>query len=103
MPRKAAAAVHNWIIAIAEDIIIEIAEIRRECGIRLLRHSDPFRTLEENQLRVLYPVGFYESPIPRRTSESGNGCPRRIIGGCGIVNRVSESCSEPSAVRPMLR
>src|SRR6266536_2006202 len=42
VPGKTGAAVHDWIVAIAENVVIQVAEVGRGQRISLLRHPDPF-------------------------------------------------------------
>src|ERR1700751_2193653 len=38
---------HKGVIAIADDVVIDVPQIRRHHRKRLLRHSNPLRSLEE--------------------------------------------------------
>src|SRR4051794_16890767 len=66
VPGKSCPAVHKRIVAVAEDVVVEVAQVRCKCRIGLLRHPYPFRTLEEDQLRILHPVGFDKGTVPTR-------------------------------------
>src|SRR6266567_562432 len=102
VPGKSCAAVHDRVEAVTEHVVIKVAEVRGGCRVSLLRHPDPFRSLEEDQLRIMHPVGLYECAIPCGTAEAGNGCSRNVIRGAGIVNRIPKARSKPWAVGPML-
>src|SRR5437764_7010203 len=54
VPGKSCAAVHDWVVAVAEHVIINIAKVRRSQRVSLLRHPDPFRPLEKYQLRTMH-------------------------------------------------
>src|SRR5437867_9430147 len=69
VPREACAAVHDRVVAVAEHVVIQITEVRCCSWISLLRHADPFGSLEEDQLWTVHPVGLHEGAIPRGTAE----------------------------------
>ncbi len=72
----------------------------------MLRHADPFRTLEDQELRVPDIVSFNERTVPgwvsgtvRQTGTTGIVVVERVAGS---GNDVSETCSEPFVVRAVL-
>src|SRR5215475_7706209 len=98
MPGKTGSGIHDRIVAIPEHIIVEIAKIRRGQRICLLRHPDPLRPLEEDELWTVNPVSFDECAVPCRTSKACNRSWRVVVRGRGIVNGIAEPGSKPRAV-----
>src|SRR5581483_1625027 len=64
--RETRAAGHERVIAVAEDVIVDVAQmgwVGRKC---LLRHAHPLGALENRELRAVYIVGFDECTVPGR-------------------------------------
>ena len=65
MESKTSPAGHERVVAIAHDIVVDVAEVGRIGGKRLLRHANPFGTLKDRELGTVDVMGFDESSIPR--------------------------------------
>ncbi len=106
MESETSPARHEWVVAISKYIVIDVAKIRWCPWNRLLRHADPFRTLEDKELRVPDVVSFNERAVPgwvsgtvRQTGTTGVIVVERVAGS---GNDVSETCSEPFVVGAVL-
>src|SRR5581483_5361891 len=84
--RETRAAGHERVIAVAEDVIVDVAEIGwvgRKC---LLRHAYPLGALENRELRAVYVVGFDKRAVPGGISGSSGKNARRIVLRGGVAS-----------------
>src|SRR5205807_8176759 len=91
---------HEWVVAISKYIVIDVAKIRWRPRNRLLGHADPFRTLEDKELRVPDVVSFHERAIPCGISRASRQDARCVVIGrvAGSSDDVSETRAKPGIV-----
>ena len=96
---------HEWVVAITDDVVVDVPKVRGGARNRLLRHPHPLRTLEDCQLRAPDVMSFNKGSIPGRIHRASREYASRIVcrARSGTVNDVSIASSEPSAIGSMLR
>src|ERR1035438_9842736 len=103
VPREAGTAGHEWVIAVADGVGGDVAEVLRDSRRRLLRHPDRLKPPDEDQLRAVDVVRFQEHAVPgwrsRACGQGGSSC---VVAGGNAINEVAIALSEPGAVRTML-
>src|ERR1700722_3664627 len=84
VPGEARATVHEGHVAVSKHIIINVPQIGGRTGNPLLRHSDPLRTLNENELGTVDVMSLDKCSIPDRRARAGREC----IVSCGTGGEV---------------
>src|SRR5271169_6597603 len=113
MPGKTRPARHERVVAIANRVGGDIAEVRTRSGSRLLRHPDRFISREEDKLRTVDVVRFDENTVPGRVARPLDKLRvRRVVaelrpglgvaGGGWVIDEVAKALPEPGVVRSVL-
>src|SRR6266851_3880675 len=82
--REACPAMHKGIVAIAEGEGVQVAQITRIAGQRLLRHADKFVAVDKNELRIDGVMRLDQCAVPLWRAGTRRQ-PVRIVGSCSCA------------------
>src|ERR1700685_3142496 len=103
MPGKTSPAGHEGVVAIADGVGGNIAEIGRRSRCRLLRHANRLVTPDKDQLRTIDVMGFEQHTIPGwRQRSCRQSCAGRIVDRRHAINNVAVALPEPCTILAML-
>src|SRR5438270_73382 len=105
MEGEPSAARHEGVVAISNDIVVDVTQVSRAGRKCLLRHAHPFRTLEDGELRAVDIMSLDEGAVPYGIPRSGrkNACGVVLSGGvASAADDVTVTGAKPGAIRSVL-
>src|SRR5579864_5440710 len=103
VPGESGTAGHERVIAVANRVGSDVAEVRRNAGRGLLRHSDRLIPPDEDELRAVHVMGLDENAIPTgRSRSSRQSRTRKVVVGSAPTDQIPVTLAKPLVVPPVL-